>query len=130
MKRLDDAVKRIRVAPAYTEEIGALLGILTNTQPLAPIGSTPPVIKAIAQPGNLIEVSFVRGPSSGVLLQTQIDNEGTFADAGRFFRSPAELAIPPGDKPLPRSVEIRARFLDGNTPVGSWSQVETIATMP
>lgn len=128
-ERLDDYVKRIRTAPNYTDETGAVLGITPSAGPPPPIGSVPPVIKGTSLPGNNIEVTFVRGNSSGVLLQTEIDNSGTFADAGRFFRSPAELTVQ-GNNGLPRSVQIRARFLDGNAAVGQWSDVATVQTIP
>ena len=45
-ERLDDLVKRIRVAPAYTPETGAALGIIPST-PTGPLpGDLKPVIKA------------------------------------------------------------------------------------
>lgn len=128
-ERLDNLVKRIRVAPAYTDEIGALLGIL----PSQPNGSTTepqPVLNAVSMPGSIIEVSFVRGNSNGVIVETKVDNAATWSEAGKFFKSPAELVIPQNPQNLPRSVQMRARYVNGNSPVGQFSDIVSTATQP
>lgn len=132
-ERLDGYVKRIRVAPSYTDETGALLGITPSASGGASKGgdeTTAPTIDATVSPGNVVNVKFVRGSSDGVLVQTQLDNEARWDDSGRFFKSPAVLAIPENADVLPRNVQIRARFLDGNNPVGDWSDVVTVQTIP
>lgn len=129
-ERLDDLVKRIRVAPAYTDEVGALLGIL----PPPPNGFAPetvqPSLKATAMPGSVVEVKFVRGNMTAVALETKLDNSDTWSDAGKFYKSPAELVIPVNTQNLPRSVQVRARFVDGNKPIGQFSDIVTTATQP
>ena len=77
-----------------------------------------------------MNVKFVRGSSNGVLIETQIDNEMTWNNAGRFVKSPAELAIAQNADHLPRSVQVRARFLSGNDAIGDWSDVVTVQTIP
>ncbi len=131
-ERIDNLVKRIRVAPAYTNEIGALLGILpTQTSgPQVPEVDLQPSLKAVTLPGSVVQVKFVRGNTDGVVLETKIDNADTWSDAGKFVKSPAELVIPQNAQNLPRSVQVRARFLDGNTPVGQLSDIVTTATQP
>lgn len=130
-QRLDDNVKRIRTATTYTDEIGALLGIL----PVSPTGPQPevamqPTVKTVTLPGSVIQVKFVRGNTDGVVIETKIDNADMWSDAGKFFKSPAELVIPENPTNLPRSVQIRARYVDGNTPVGQFSPIVTTATQP
>lgn len=129
-ERLDNLVKRIRVAPAYTDEIGAMLGILpTVTTRIAP-ADMQPSIKATTLPGSIVSVKFVRGAMTAVMIETQIDNSGTWSNVGNFYSSPAELVIPQNPQNLPRSVRIRARFVDGNSPVGQFSDIVATATQP
>lgn len=45
-ERLDDFVKRIRSAPAYTDEVGALLGIIPSSPAPPNLVDLKPVIKA------------------------------------------------------------------------------------
>jgi hypothetical protein len=129
-ERLDNLVKRIRVAPAYTDEIGALLGITTNGGgPHIPIGEVPPVITASVDPGNIVEVKFTRGASNGVYIETNIDNGG-WAFAEKAVKSPAVFDVEANPANTPRGVQIRARFLEGNNPTGDWSDIATVQTIP
>ena len=128
-ERLDNLVKRIRVAPAYTEEIGALLGIITSGGPLGPIDEFPPTIKASVDPGNIIEVKFTKGQSDGIYIETNVDNAG-WSFTEKAVKSPAVFDVPANQANTPRGVQIRARFLEGNNPVGDWSDIVTVQTIP
>lgn len=128
-ERTDFFARRIRVSAAYTEEVGSLLGVIPKTPESTPIGGTKPVLVVAAKPNSNVEVTFVRGRSGGISLQT-ITDKGDWVDAGRFVRSPAALLIPHNADHLPRSVQVRGRFLDGNDPVGDWSDVSTVQTIP
>jgi len=128
-QRLIELVERIRAAPAYTHEIGALLGILPQSAP-APEEDVPPVLKVEALPGNIVSVKFVRGRSDGIAVERQLDNETEWASVGNYLKSPVELNIPSGTNNLPRAVRIRARFLDGNTPTGLNSDTVNVVTTP
>ena len=130
-ERLDNLVGRIRLSEGYTPEIGAALGILP-AQPSAPIPADDlqPSLKALAMPGSVVQVSFIRGNTNGVALETRVDNADTWSDAGRFYSSPASLVIPENAQGLPRAVQMRARFIDGNTPVGQFSATISTSTQP
>lgn len=129
-ERLDGLVKRIRVSPSYTAEAGALLGII----PVSPDRPAPetlqPEIKAAALPGSVVSVKFVRGTMSGIAIETQVDNSGTWTNAGSYANSPAEFTVPQNPENLPRSVQVRARYVDKFEPVGLLSQVDTVSTLP
>ena len=129
-ERLDNLVKRIRVAPAYTEETGAQLGISTNGGGThVPVGDVPPELKASVDPGNIIEVRFIKSNADGIWLETNVDDGGwTFID--KFIKSPAIVDVPDNPAGTPRGVQLRARFLDGNTAVGDWSDIVTVQTIP
>jgi hypothetical protein len=128
-ERYDGFIKRIRVAPAYTLEIGALLGIIPSGSGPSPENEMQPSLTPTSLPNSVLQVKFVRGNTDGVVIETNLDN-GSWSEAGRFFKSPANLAIPENPQGLPRSVQLRARYVDGNTPVGQFSPTVTIATQP
>ena len=129
-ERLDDLVARIRVSPTYSEEEGAMLGIIPSKGERIPNDDLKPAITAKPMPGNVVEVKFTRGKTDGVQLYIVVDNEGGWTDAGKFFKSPAAVNIPQSANELPRSVNIRARYLVGNNAVGQWSDTITISTVP
>jgi hypothetical protein len=129
-ERIDDLVKRIRTAPNYTSEVGALLGIIpSKPDPIAP-ELLKPEPSLISYPGNAIQVHFVRGTNNGLEVEIQVDKDGTWTNAGRFFKSPAELVIPENPQGLARSVQVRARYVKGNSIVGQYSDVDYISTTP
>lgn len=130
-QRLDENVKRIRTAPLYTHEIGALLGIIpSSSQPSSESeAEMHPTLSATSLPNSLVQVKFVRGATDGILIETSIDN-GTWGEAGRFFKSPANLVIPENPQNLPRSVQMRARYVQGDNPFGQYSPIITTASQP
>lgn len=129
-ERLDAMVKRLRTFHLYTEEIGAQLGIIPSGNgggTNVPVDEQAPVLKASVDPGHVIEVKFTRGESEGVYIEKNVNNAGwTFAD--KVFKSPAVFAVP-GDG-IPQGVQLRARFIENNLPVGDWSSVVTVQTIP
>lgn len=129
-ERLDDLVARIRVSPTYSEEEGAMLGIIPSKSERIPNDDLKPVITAKAMPNNIVEVKFTRGKTDGVQIFIVTDNEGSWTDAGKFFKSPAALIIPASVNDLPRSVNIRARYVVGNDAVGQWSDTINVSTVP
>lgn len=128
-ERLDRIVRRIRAAAAYTDQTQALLGIKPHRKERVALHETAPEITATAEPGSLVKVMFVRGRSHGVYIETNVDKGGwEFAD--KSFVSPAVIVVTQNEAETPRGVQIRARYLDGNTPVGDWSAVVTVQTIP
>ena len=129
-ERLDNLVKRIRAAKTYTPEIGALLGIIpVKPDPIAP-DELKPELSVVAMPGNIVQVHFKRGTTNGVDVQIQLDNDVVWNNQGRFVQSPAELNIPENPQGLPRAVQVRGRYFQGNTAVGLFSDVDVVATTP
>jgi len=88
------------------------------------------VLKLSAAPGNIVNVEFKRGTSDGIQVQTNLDNSGVWNTVGTFFKSPAALNIPAGTGDLPRAVQVRARFVEGNNPVGDYSATVSVSTIP
>ena len=128
-QRLDERVQRIRTAAAYTDEIGALLGIIPAGSRSIVESELVPQIKASTMPGNIVEIRFARGDTDGLFVQIKLDKDGDWSTVGRFMRSPAVIEVPDGTG-APRSVQIRARYLIGNDPVGQNSNLINVVTTP
>ena len=81
-------------------------------------------------PGSVVNVSFKKKFTNGIAVEIKVDNAATWSDAGKHWASPAQLVIPENAQNLPRSVQVRARYVEGNTAVGQYSQTATVATQP
>ena len=115
-QRLDDLVKRIRASKGYTDEVGALLGIIpSKSDPIAP-EELKPELSVVALPGNIIQVHFKRGTTNGVDLQLQLDNEVIWNNQGRFVLSPALIPVPENPQGLPRAVQVRGATFRATPP--------------
>ena len=75
-------------------------------------------------------VSNELGLTNGIVVETKIDNSETWSSVGIFPTSPAIVVVPQNPQNLPRSVQIRARYVEGNSPVGQFSDIVTTATQP
>ncbi len=128
-ERLDNLVKRIRLATGFSEEEGSQLGINPQGRSNISPDTAKPKITASVEPGNVVLVKFTKSGYSGVFVQIAVD-KGDWQTEGRFIKSPVRLTVPQNANELPRSVAIRARLLVGDDPVGDWSDIVTVQTMP
>ncbi|MEP7076308.1 MAG: hypothetical protein ABI878_10905 [Acidobacteriota bacterium] len=129
-QRLDALVARIRVAPTYSPNIGAQLGIVPRKAETLALHESRPEITVTSMPKSVLVVKFVRGQSQGVTVEIQTGKENTWKQAGRFYTSPANLEIPPAEDKSPEEIRLRARYVMENTPVGLFSDVVTAVTTP
>ncbi len=120
-------MERIRNTVGFTEEIGQDLGIMGP-------GTTPelgdPEFVLIALPNSEIRIEWVKGISSGVLVESQRAGETTWTLLGTDTNSPyidGRDALAAGQPEVRR---YRLRYLDGDDPVGNYSAVQTITTVP
>ena len=128
-ERLDQYVKRIRAAPAYTPETGALLQIIPQKGDDLIESELKPAIKPSAMPGSIIDVQFTRGKTDGLQIETKVDNAAGWTNEGKFLQSPVSLIIPDGNG-LPHSVQLRARYVLKDEPVGLNSDTVHVVTTP
>jgi hypothetical protein len=128
-QRVGNLVRRIRASPNYTDETGALLGIVPSYKSESVEEELKPALKALVLPGGIVQIAFTRGQSDGISIELKLDKDAEWTSAGRFFKSPIVLTIPNGNG-LPRAVQLRARYLDGNSSVGQNSNVVNVVTLP
>lgn len=128
--RLINLVDRIRVVPDYTQEDGELLGIVPSKPANIIPNELQPNPSLTALPGNVIEVAFTRGKTEGIDVEMEVDNSGSWEHVGKFFKSPGEIVVPQNTQATARSVKVRARYLLDNKPVGQYSEIDQISTIP
>lgn len=127
--RLDAIVRRVRAAAAYTGETQAILQLAPRRASRTALHEMAPAITATALPGNRVQVAFIRGRASGLYIETNVDREGWQA-ADKIVVSPGVITVPRNEAETPRGVVIRARYLERNDPVGKWSNIATVQTIP
>lgn len=130
-QRLIELVDRIRSAPAYTDEIGASLGILV--QPLSEL--TPeelkPAIKAsesFSMYKFLLNVTRMGMPQFKV--QVQRDGSTTWTDVGFGTSNPIEVTVSPTTAGQPERILVRAVLMEKNVPVGQPSDPTFVTINP
>jgi hypothetical protein len=128
-ERLDNLVKRIRAAPTYTPEIGALLGIIPSTP--TPPAELKPVIKASDSLGDYqYEVNVTRLGMPAFKVQIQRGGSMTWEDAGFATNNPATLSITPTTPDQPERIMVRAILLKNNEPIGVPSDPTYVTVNP
>lgn len=128
IERLINLVDKIKVSDNYTGEIGNQLGIIPPE--LERRAEEIPIIKAEAVPDSKISVRFTRSHTDGVAIETKFANGENWNKHGNFGKSPAVLDIERNAGNSPQVVQVRARFLDGNSAVGNYSPIIEVITMP
>lgn len=128
--RLIELVDQIRVRPNYSSDDGEALGIIPSKPADLIPNELQPNPSLTALPGNVVEVAFVRGKTEGIDVEIDVDNSNSWEHAGKFFKSPGEIVIPQNTQGTARSVKVRARYLLDNKPVGLYSEIDQISTIP
>lgn len=128
LPRLRSLVNRIRNSPNYTDSIGQDLGIVPPATPVAAV--IKPLAEAFALPNSEVKLTVVKKGFKAVLVETQRAAETTWESLGVKLRAQCIDARPPLVPGLPEVRRYRFRYMDGDTPVGDYSSVETVTTIP
>jgi hypothetical protein len=131
-ERLDSLVKRIRVAPSYTPEAGALLGIIpSKPDPIAPV-DLKPVIKAGDSFGEYkYQVDATRLGQPAYRVEIQRKGESNWETAGVSLSNPFLGTLTPSTPGDPERVYVRAWLLGkNNEPVGEPSDPTYVTVNP
>lgn len=130
-ERLDDFVKRIRAAPAYTDQTGALLGILPSSPTPPPLSELKPVVKASESfSGYKFNVDVTRLGMPSFKIQVQKDGSEAWQDAAFATSNPVEVTITPTTPGKPERVLVRAFLMKSNEPVGQPSDPTYVTVNP
>lgn len=119
--------ERIRNTAGYTTAIGEDLGIVPPAGP-PPLGD--PTFEAVALPNSEVRLNWVKSTSDGVLIEGQRGTETTWTPLGTDRFSPYLDGRAPLVEGQPEIRRYRMRYLDGDDPVGNWSAIVSVTTVP
>jgi hypothetical protein len=130
-ERLDSIVKRARVTPAYTEEIGALLGIIpvTPSRPL-PEDLKPAIVASPSLGGYTFDLNVTRMGMTAFKVQIQRSGASTWQDVAYTTGNPAVVTVTPTTPGDPERILVRAWLMDKQTPVGIPSDPTFVTVNP
>ena len=120
-------MERIRNTTGYTTAIGEDLGIV------APAGAPPlgdPTFTLTALPNSEVRLDFVKATSDGVIVECQRADEVAWTLLGSDRFSPYVDGRPPLVAGQPEVRRYRIRYLSGDDPIGNYSAVVSVTTVP
>jgi hypothetical protein len=128
-KRTRAFVRRLKASAKYNEAVAADFRVLL-AKPAAIVPSeAKPVLKLKSTSDGRVEAQFTKNGFVGIELEMQRGSDATlWTSLGKFNDSPAEDTTPPGASNLPEVRRYRARYLQGNKTVGSYSDIALIIT--
>jgi len=120
-------MERIRNTVGFTTAIGEDLGIMP------PAGGVPlgdPVLELIALPNSDVRVNWAKRSADGLLVESQRAGEATWTVLGTDNNSPYLDARPPLVAGQPEVRRYRGRYIVNDDPVGNYSAVASVTTVP
>lgn len=119
--------ERIRATAGYTQPIGEDLGI-------EPVGSVPvlgdPTFVAVALPNSEVRLDWVKASSQGVIVESQRGDEVAWTLLGVDNFSPYLDGRAPLVAGQPEVRRYRIRYIVGDEPVGNYSAIVSVTTVP
>jgi len=119
--------ERIRNTAGYTTAIGEDLGIVPPVSG-APLGD--PTFELVALPGSEVRVNWVKSSADGLLVESQRAAEVAWTVLGTDNNSPYLDARPPLAAGQPEVRRYRGRYIVNDEPVGNYSAVASVTTIP
>jgi hypothetical protein len=129
-KRIRDLAKDIKGRSNYSEADGELLGIATpgGGGPSLP-DTTKPVITLTTRVAFEVGVKFRKLGMTGIRLEYR-HSGGNWLPAGSLYTSPGTFQVTPTTPNTPEQIEVRAVYLQGNTPTGDYSDTGSVYVGP
>ena len=130
IERVSKAMNRAKLSAGYTATIGEMLMIATvPTDP-----TIPPDAKTTVTPtsmtGSIVRLDWTKGKFDGVFIDSQRNEETAWTRLDFDMRSPFEDTRPPLNVGKPEERRYRLRYFIDNQPVGMWSDMITVITLP
>lgn len=129
--RLQQLIRRIKVAPNYTEAIGQALDIIdSEDKPSNDEEHAKPTLKGTAQPSSEVRIDFNKGKSDGVWIESRRGSSPQWELLGFDAFSPYTDSRPPLEAGKAEVREYRARYIKHDEPIGEWSDIISVSTTP
>jgi hypothetical protein len=120
--------ERIRNSAGYTQAIGEDLGIVPPGGGGGPLPD--PVIELIALPNSEVRVNWVKGRADSIIIESQRAGETTWTLLGTDSSSPYLDSRAPLVAGQPEVRRYRVRYVVNDEPVGNYSAVASVTTVP
>ena len=120
-ERNNDDVRRVREAPAYTEETGGLLGIIPISTEGPTEESTQPTLKVTVEPGYNVKVAGKMMGMDAIRIDYQRNGTTSWALAAFFTKLPGEFAVSPATASQPEQGRIRGVYIKASEQFGQFS---------
>lgn len=120
-QRNNEDVRRVREAPAFTDEVAGLLGIIPieSAQPLE--DSVQPNLKIVVEPGYNVKVVGVMQGMSAIRIDYQRKGSDVWVLVAFLTKLPGEFAITPQTPGAPESGRLRGVYIKNNSEYGQFS---------
>jgi hypothetical protein len=129
--RLNRTVKRVRFAPNYTDEAGALLGIIPGKTLRVPTHDHVPKVNVATLPGGYrFAVRVAKLRMDAFEVQVKRNSNDRFEPAAIGTASPLEVALTPLNPGEPEQIYVRVRMIKANKPVGLYSDLVQVTVNP
>lgn len=130
-QRIVEIVDRIRAAPAYTDEIGASLGIIPQEAASIAPGDVKPSIEVFASQTDYVFAVIVsnRAESNAWTVSVQ-PKGGEWSNAGTFTGKSADLTYAPPTPGDPVALNVRVQLKRNNANYGQLSDIVAITVTP
>ena len=130
-KRVRDVAQMIKGHIMYTDADGQALGIVVpgGGGPSFPGGIVKPAITLTTRVAFEIGVKFRKLGMTGIRLEYR-HSGGNWLPAGSLFTSPGTFQVTPTTPNTPEQIEVRAVYLQGNTPTGDYSDTGSVYVGP
>ena len=129
--RLNKTVKRVRFAPNYTDEVGAVLGIIPGKTLRVPTHDHVPKVNVATLPGGYrFAVRVAKLRMDAFEVQIKRNSNGHFEPAAIGTASPLEVALTPLNPGEPEQIYVRVRMIKANKPVGQFSDLVQVTVNP
>ncbi len=129
---LKAVVRRSKVAPGYTTQIGEDMGWVDSGPPQNPFPAGGPTAAMVvtAVPSGRVSIAFSKQNQDAMRAEFKRKNDTEWSLAGIYTSTPGihdVSSVPPGD---PESRQYRGILLKQNVPVGNYSPIYTKVTTP
>lgn len=131
LARLSNMARRVKEHPNYTDTIGEKLMITTKgTDDGGDDSGAKPKSQGTAMTGSVNRIDWTKGKFDGVFIESQRGDEIQWTQIGFDMRSPFEDARPPLSAGKPEERRYRLIYFNDNQPIGGWSDIIVVITIP
>lgn len=130
LRRLNAALARIKTSPNFNDDTAELLMINQPETDGDDDSGAKPKGEGAAMTNSVVRIDWTKGKFDGVVIEGQRGDQTAWERLDRDFRSPFEDTRPPLGAGKPEERRYRLIYFIDNQPVGVWSDIIVVITLP